>query len=227
MKFFSRKLPVIAIDGTAASGKGTLARRLAAELGMAYLDTGALYRYVAVRAMQQNIDWRNEDAVTALAQRLAKTVRPSHLADPAIRSAEAGRGASIVSAWPGVRQALFDLQQRFARKPPALPGGTLAAGAVLDGRDIGTVIAPDAPVKLFVTARLDVRARRRWKELQAGGSTAAYESVLEDMAARDRRDAQRDNAPMKPAPDAIIVDTSDMTVEAVLDFARSCVRDRI
>jgi cytidylate kinase len=107
MLFFSRKKPVIAIDGTAASGKGTLARRLAAALGMAYLDTGALYRYVAVQVLQQKIDWRDEGAVTALAQSLVKTVKPSHLADPAIRSNEAGKGASIVSAYPGVRDALL------------------------------------------------------------------------------------------------------------------------
>jgi cytidylate kinase len=227
MLFFSRKKPVIAVDGTAASGKGTLARRLAADLGMAYLDTGALYRYVAVNVMQQKINWKDEAAVTALAQKLAQTVKPSHLADPAIRSDEAGKGASLVSAYPGVRKALFELQQRFAKKPPPLSGGILANGAVLDGRDIGTVIAPDAPVKLFVTARPEVRARRRWKELRGTGSDVSFETVLADMQARDKRDANRKDAPMKPAKDAIILDTSDMTIEQVLDFAMATVRKRL
>ena len=226
-RLFSRKPAVIAIDGTAASGKGTLARRLAADLEMAYLDTGLLYRYVALTARRQGIDWQSEKAVTDLAIKIARTVKPSHLADPTLRSDEAGKGSSVVSVYPGVRQALFDLQRRFAAKPPPLPDGRLARGAVLDGRDIGTVIAPEARVKFFVTARPEIRARRRFKELQSNGSSVKYEAVLADMLERDRRDAGREAAPMKPAPDAIILDTSTMTIADVLDFAKSCVSDRL
>jgi cytidylate kinase len=224
---FGKQLPVIAIDGTAASGKGTLARKLAEIYGMAWLDTGALYRFVALTARRKKIDFKNEAAVTELAQKIAKGLKPSHLADPEIRSDESGTGASVISAYPGVRDALLELQRRFARKPPVLADGSPAKGAVLDGRDIGTVICPKAPLKFYVTARPEIRAKRRRKELQSRGITMTYEAVLADMLKRDRRDAKRAAAPMKPAKDAIILDTSDMTIDQVLDFAAGCFQDRL
>lgn len=202
---------IIAIDGTAASGKGTLARRLASHYGLPYLDTGLLYRYAGVEGLRRGVDIDDADASSAHALQLAKTLTPDMLADPAYRGAEAGPAASRVSRHPGVRQAMYDLQRDFGLKDPE--------GAVLDGRDIGTVIFPEAKYKFFVTATPEIRAQRRWKELSAAGDPIAYDSVLADMLERDRRDAERETAPMKAAEDALILDTSDMTVEEVMAFA--------
>ncbi len=204
---------IIAIDGTAASGKGTLARRLAALYGFPHLDTGLLYRYAGVEGLRRGVDIDDAALASALALELAAALGPDTLSDPAYRGTEAGPAASRISLHPGVRQALFDLQRDFIRNAPD--------GAVLDGRDIGTVIWPEAPVKFFVTARPEIRAERRWKELTSQGLPSVYETVLADMTARDLRDSERAAAPMKRAPDAVLIDTSAMTIEDVMAFAKN------
>lgn len=207
--------PIIAIDGTAASGKGTLARRLATTLQFACLDTGALYRYVALHALRAGLALHDEPSVTQSAQALVQRFDPVDLGDPALRDDATGQAASVVSAYPGVRQALFDLQRHFAAAPPVLADGRIARGAILDGRDIGTVICPDADLKLFITARIEIRSARRFAELRRAGSPVSYDKVLADMTARDKRDAEREAAPMQAAKDAILIDTSDMDIDAV------------
>jgi cytidylate kinase len=181
----------VAIDGPAAAGKGTVARAVAARFGFAHLDTGLLYRAVGARAAA------GEDPVAA-----ARGLGPVDLARGDLRSLAAGQWASRVAVIPEVRAALVDFQRGFARR---------AGGAVLDGRDIGTVICPEAEVKLYVTASDEVRAARRRAE--AGGEIGA---VLADLRARDARDAARDAAPMRPAPDAVLLDTSDLTIDAAV-----------
>jgi cytidylate kinase len=201
---------VIAVDGPAASGKGTLARRLAAHYGFAYLDTGSLYRAVGHAVRQAGGDPSDEAAAVAA----ARTLDLSRIDDKAIRTPEAGEAASLVAAIPAVRAAILDLQRGFAANPP---GG--APGAVLDGRDIGTVICPGAPAKLFVIARPEIRAHRRWLELNNSGSSVSEAQVLEDIRERDRRDAERAASPMKPADDAHLLDTSDLSIEAAFGAA--------
>ena len=198
---------IIAIDGPAASGKGSLARKLAAHLGFPHLDTGLLYRRVGLDVVQTGGDPANE----TLALAAAKTLDPAKLADPALKSDEAGNAASKASQYASVRAELLDFQRNFVTSN--------ASGAVLDGRDIGTVICPDAPLKLFITASTEVRAERRLKELLASGRPASFEDVLADMKARDERDTGRSAAPLKAADDAIIIDTSDMTPDGVLSAA--------
>ncbi|MBX3507710.1 MAG: (d)CMP kinase, partial [Parvibaculum sp.] len=180
---------VIAVDGPAASGKGTLARKLAAHYGFAYLDTGSLYRAVGHAVTSAGHDPADETAALAAARNLDL----SNIDERAIRTAEAGAAASIVAAMPAVRAAILDLQRNFAHNPP-----NGLRGAVLDGRDIGTVVCPDAKAKLFVTARPEIRARRRWLELNNSGSGITEAQVLEDIRERDRRDAERAASPMKP-----------------------------
>ncbi len=193
---------VIAIDGPAASGKGTLARRLASTLGLVYLDTGSLYRAVGMKLVYDHLD--PNDAAEAL--RAAKTIAIQDLQNPRLRQERIGQAASIVSAIPEVRQVLFDFQREVAASPQ---------GAVLDGRDIGTVICPDADVKIFITASLDTRAKRRHRELQGEGVTVIYESVWEDLQERDDRDRKRAAAPLVAAEDAFSIDTSEMTADEV------------
>ncbi|HUC67480.1 MAG TPA: (d)CMP kinase [Stellaceae bacterium] len=204
---------IIAVDGPAASGKGTLARRLAQHFNLGHLDTGKLYRAAALRALASGGD----PADPALAEAAAKAVRAADLGDPRLADEAVARGASVVAAIPAVRQALFAFQRDFVRHPP---GG--AAGAVLDGRDIGTVICPDADAKLFITAGIEARAARRFKELRDRGKAAIYEAVLQDMKDRDARDSQRRAAPMVPADDAFVLDTTaldaDAAFAAALDF---------
>lgn len=220
----SHLTPVIAIDGTAASGKGTLARRLADALGFAYLDTGTLYRKVAVDVLVAGGDPADEATAIQAAQNLQKNLDLQSLKDPAIRTAQAGKYASVVAAIPGVRSALTDLQRGFAAHPPALADGTPAKGAILDGRDITTFICPDAPVKFYVDAAVDTRAQRRHKELVGNGEVIEFAQVLEDMKIRDARDMGRKDAPMMIAPDAIVIDTTTMGVEAVVALAMEHVR---
>jgi len=200
---------IIAIDGPAASGKGTLARRLARHFNLAHLDTGKLYRAVALHALASGGD----PADAAVAEAAAKKVTGQELDDPRLSEERVAQAASVVAAIPAVRQALLAFQRDFARRPP---------GAVLDGRDIGTVIAPDADAKLFVTAGPEARAARRFKELRDSGKPAIYEAVLQDMKDRDARDSQRRAAPLVPAGDAFVLDTTvldaDAAFAAALDF---------
>ena len=202
---------VIAIDGPAAAGKGTLARRLADHYGLAYLDSGSLYRGTALSLLRQGAASPDE----ATAASAAKGLPPELLADPALRAEATGALASKVAAIPAVRAALLDWQRGFASHPPQGK-----KGAVLDGRDIGTVVLPSAKVKFFITASDEARALRRFKELQAKGETAIYARVLEDMRERDARDTARSTAPMRPAEDALIIDTSALDADQVFSQAK-------
>lgn len=186
---------VVAIDGPAAAGKGTLAERLAAHLGLAHLDTGLLYRAIGRLMFDRGFDLDNAD----LAGQFAAALDPEDLKRGDLRGREAGELASRVAVHPQVRSALVDFQRAFAERAP---------GAVLDGRDIGTVICPGADVKIFVTASAEVRARRRTDELLAKGRDVRYETILAETRERDDRDTNRATAPLKPASDAIILDTS-------------------
>lgn len=203
---------IIAVDGPAASGKGTLARRLAAHFDFAYLDTGLLYRAVGL-AVLADLDTENLEQIAVKA---AKALDPATLDNPALRSEEASAAASKVAAIGAVRDALIAFQRGFATSPP---GGK--SGAVLDGRDIGTVICPDADIKIFVDADIEVRAERRVKELQSRGLTAIHARVLQDMKERDARDRSRRVAPLAPADDAIVINTTsydaDKAFSVVLD----------
>jgi cytidylate kinase len=201
---------VITVDGPAASGKGTIAARLAAHYGLPMLDTGLLYRAIGVLTARAGKDLDDAQAAAAI----ARTLTADQLGDPAFRTRAAGELASRVAVHPDVRLALRDLQVAFARQP---------GGAVLDGRDQGTVICPEAPAKLYVTASPEVRAERRWKQLTAQGETVAYADVLADIRKRDERDAGRDASPMRPAPDATLLDTTEMTIDHAADAARRIV----
>ena len=201
---------IVAVDGPAASGKGTLARRLADHYGLAYLDTGSLYRAVALAVIKSGKSPEDE----AAAVQAAGALDHSRLADDAIRRAGLGEAASIVAAFPAVREQMLGLQRKIAATPP---------GAVLDGRDIGTVVCPDADVKLFITASPEVRARRRLEELSARGEAASLDDVMRWLAERDRRDETRPVAPLKRASDAYLLDTSDLDIEATFQAAVSIV----
>lgn len=204
---------IIAIDGPAASGKGTLAKRLAQQLGYHCLDTGLLYRAVARDTARSGL--RLEDRWAALAA--ARSLDAGTLDDPALRGAAAGEAASIVARIPEVRAALLDYQRAFARKPP---------GAVLDGRDIATVVCPEAQVKIFVTASSEERAMRRWKELASRGDAPPYEEVLADIRARDKRDSERSAAPLVVAPGAVVLDTTRLDADAALAAALAIVHEK-
>ena len=204
---------IIAVDGPAASGKGTIARALARHYRLPHLDTGLLYRAVAYHVGQLGLDPAVEaDAVKACA------FDDALLEDPALRSDDVGKIASIVSAHPAVRAALLERQRAFAAQP---------GGAVLDGRDIGTVIAPEAEAKLFVKATPMIRARRRHAELQARGSSVSLDRVLLDIRARDQRDSQRSAAPLVMAADAMLLDTSFLSIEAAVKRAIDLVEGRL
>ena len=191
---------IIAIDGPAASGKGTLAKRLAQHYGYRHLDTGVIYRAVAYALMSTGADLRDE----GLAVSAALALDPQKFDDPALKSQQVGEGASVVSAIPRVREVLVDFQQQFAATPP---------GAVLDGRDIGTVICPHADVKIFVVADPKVRAQRRTEEVRARGEAADEAAVLADILKRDERDRNRSVAPLKQAVDAYLLDNTNLDIE--------------
>ena len=205
---------IIAIDGPAASGKGTLAKRIADYWGLPCLDTGLLYRAVARDVAARG--FRLDDRWAALVQ--ARSLDPGRLDDPGLRTPQAGDAASIVARIPEVRSALLVYQRAFAAQP---------GGAVLDGRDIGTVVCPDADAKLFITASVQARADRRVKELQGRGETAIYARVLQDMQERDARDRGRSISPTKPATDALIIDTSDLMADQVFERALAFIASKM
>lgn len=200
---------IIAVDGPAAAGKGTIARALASHFGYHFLDTGSLYRMVGLAVLRAG----GEPITAGAAIAAATSLNPQKFSDADLRNEQVGAAASIAAAIPEVRAALLDLQRAFARKEP---------GAVLDGRDIGTVVCPDAEVKLFITASPDVRARRRQKEL----GSAAYDAILADIRARDERDSTRATAPLVAAPDAVTLDTSELDIEAAVAAAIRAVEAR-
>jgi len=201
---------VIAVDGPAASGKGTVAAALAQAYGLPYLDTGLLYRAVGVTLIEDGLSLDDPEAATAAARLLDLSM----LEKLELRGRMAGEAASRVAVHPGVRAALLELQRGFAGQP---------GGAVLDGRDIATVIAPDAEVKIYVTATPEVRAERRWKQILSLGEQATYDEVLADIRRRDERDSDRSAAPMTRAPDAVLLDTTVLSIEAATDAARRIV----
>ncbi|HLH48559.1 MAG TPA: (d)CMP kinase [Roseiarcus sp.] len=205
---------IIAIDGPAASGKGTLARRLAAHYRLPHLDTGLLYRATAAALIDHDRDLQDVDAAVAAARGLALT----DFDEERLRRREMGEAASIVAAMPSVRQALIAAQRGFAARP---------GGAVLDGRDIGTVICPNADVKIFVVASPEARAQRRALELAARGEKFDYATILSEILKRDARDSGRDAAPLKPAPDAVLLDSTRLNVDAAFQAARRIVEDKV
>ncbi len=205
---------IIAIDGPAASGKGTLARRLAATLGLRHLDTGLTYRAVAQAMLQAGLPLDNQE----LAAEVARHIELAGLDREALSDHAIGEAASQVAVMGAVREALVDAQRRFAARPP---------GAVLDGRDIGTVVCPNAIVKLFVTASPQIRAGRRFDEVSRTGSDLTFEQVLDDIVKRDERDMNRDDSPLKPAQGAHLIDTSEMDIETAFRTALAIVERAI
>jgi len=205
---------IIAIDGPAASGKGTLGKRLSEHFGLAHLDTGLLYRAVARVMLDRELDLADRDA----AHKVALNLDVTHLDDPRLRGAKMGEAASVISGYQPVRDALLAFQRQFAEQPP---------GAVLDGRDIGTVVCPGADVKLFITAAPEERARRRQLELQKRGEQIAYETILDDIRRRDERDTNRSTAPLKPAADAVTLDTTHLDADAAFQTALDLVQAKL
>jgi CMP/dCMP kinase len=201
---------IIAIDGTTASGKGTIAQRLAARYGLPHMDTGRLYRATAVAAIKQGVAL---DDAASLA-RIAASLDLASFSEADLRTGEAGKAASRVAVIPEVRQALFDLQRAFAIQP---------RGALLDGRDIGTVIAPDADVKLWVDANVEQRGYRRWREYLGYGQDITLEEVIKQLRIRDERDQSRKDAPATIATDAVLIDTTDLTIDAAVEKAIAAV----
>ncbi len=201
---------VIAVDGPAASGKGTVSAALGRAYGLPVLDTGLLYRAVGLAVRQAGEDVDDQ----AVAERHARALDLADLDVSALRTLEAGQAASRVAVHPAVRETLRAFQRDFANQP---------GGAVLDGRDIGTVIVPGAPAKLYVTASPEARAQRRWLQLEASGEAASLDDILADIARRDAVDSGRADSPMRPAADAVLLDTTEMTIEAAVDAARRIV----
>ncbi len=209
---------IITIDGPASAGKGTLASTLAKIYNLAYFDTGMVYRAVGLDLRLQGLDVNNELLAEEAAKQLTFAKMTELSKNPEFRSSEGGVAASIVSAHPKVRAALLKMQQDFS-KNPTFADGTPAGGAIYDGRDTGTVVCPQADIKFFITASSEVRAQRRFKELQEKGLNTPYEKVLADIIARDERDSSRSTAPLKPAEDAYILDTSSLSIKEVLEKA--------
>lgn len=216
-------MPIIAIDGPAASGKGTLARKLARHFDYAYLDTGALYRAVALHLSRAGGDAENEQDAVKAAKHLGQDDFAKIIDDPHLKSESTGGLASKLAAIPAVRALLLDFQHKFAENPPGNK-----AGAVLDGRDIGTVVCPGAEVKLFITASVETRAKRRFLEqFGPGGSDEEYQAVLNDLKLRDERDINRAASPLKSAENAHLLDTTNSDIEAVFEQALGLISDRM
>ncbi|NKN37182.1 (d)CMP kinase [Agrobacterium sp. a22-2] len=201
---------IIAIDGPAAAGKGTLSRLIAEHYGFHHLDTGLTYRAAAKALIDAGLPLNDED----VAQKVAGEVELADLDRTVLSKHEIGEAASKIAVMPAVRRALVEAQRSFSKRSP---------GTVLDGRDIGTVVCPDAPVKFYVTASTEVRARRRYDEIVAGGAPAEYDAIFADVKKRDERDMGRDDSPLKPADDAHLLDTSEMSIEAAFRAARDII----
>ena len=216
---------IITIDGPAAAGKGTLAAALAKHYKLAYFDTGMVYRAVGLQMVLQKLDLTDENAAEKVAKQLTFTQMMELSRHPDFRSDVGGQAASKVSAFPKVRAALLKMQQDFSLNP-VFADGTPANGAVYDGRDTGTVVCPHADIKFFVTASMEVRAERRYKEFVAKGINTTYEKVLQDMTERDKRDSERATAPLKPAEDAVMMDTSAMNSEQEIAAAIKIIEER-
>jgi cytidylate kinase len=219
--------PVIAIDGNAASGKGALARSLAKKLGFAHIDTGVLYRMVALRMLENGCDATDEQSAVKFARMIRRTFDHRNVTAVALKTDEVSQMTSRTSAFPMVRAEVLEVQREFIKSPPDLPGGATAKGSVLDGRDIGTVVCPDAPVKFFVTAEAETRAFRRFREMQLSGFIGTYEAVLAEMFERDAQDASRAAGPMKAAPDAVILDTTTLSASEVVESALSHIKGKL
>ena len=217
----TNSIPVIAIDGPSASGKGSVAERVAEQLGFHYLDSGAIYRIVAFAAHKQNVGWDNAEALGQLATTLAIEFKQGEIflegdrITEAVRSEEMGRGASEVAVHPPVRKALLGLQQAFRQAP----------GLVADGRDMASVVFPDASLKIFLTASVETRAQRRYTQLLNRGQEADYLRILSDLEQRDARDSQRTAAPLQQMPDALLLDTSHLTIVQAVDFILAAYQD--
>lgn len=216
---------IITIDGPAAAGKGTLAAQLAQKYKLAYFDTGMVYRAVGLLMRLNHFDLNDESKAENLAQKLTFPQMMELSKNSEFRSSEGGVAASIVSSQPKVRAALLKMQQDFALKP-VFADGTPANGAIYDGRDTGTVVCPNADVKFFITASTEVRAKRRFEELKTKGKDTPFEKVLQDMIERDERDAKRATAPMKPAEDAYIFDTSALSIQEVVQKAEEIIENK-
>ncbi|WP_020181644.1 (d)CMP kinase [Methylotenera sp. 1P/1] len=207
-------IPVIAIDGPSASGKGSVAELVAEQLGFHYLDSGAIYRIVAYASQLQHIVWSDAEAIAKLTTQLNIEFSHGNIMlngsniTAEVRSEEMGRGASEVAVHPTVRDALLDLQKQFRQSP----------GLVGDGRDMASVVFPDAALKIFLTADVEIRAQRRYQQLHNRGADAKYETILQDLQVRDLRDSQRSAAPLKQMPDALLLDTSDRSIQQAVDF---------
>lgn len=209
---------IVTIDGPASAGKGTLAAKLAKKYGLSHFDTGMVYRSVGLQMFLNNLDVNDEENAEKIAKELTFAKMMELSKHPEFRGAQGGNFASIVSAHKKVRSALLKMQQDFSHSP-TFAEGSPANGAVYDGRDTGTVVCPHADYKFFLTATSEVRAERRYKEFKEKGIDITYEKVLADIIERDNRDSGRSTAPLKPADDAVIIDTSDMIIEEVFEGA--------
>lgn len=216
---------IITIDGPAAAGKGTLAASLAERYKLAYFDTGMIYRAVGLQMVLDKLDLASEETAEKVANAMTFEKMMELSTHPDFRSDIGGQAASKVSAFPKVRKALLKMQQDFSRNP-VFADGSPANGVIYDGRDTGTVVCPHADIKFFVTASPEVRALRRYKEFKAKGIDTSYEKVMADMAARDKRDSERSAAPLKPAEDAIYMDTSAMDARQEIDKAVEIIENR-
>ncbi len=217
---------IITIDGPAAAGKGTISAYLSNKYRLAYFDTGMVYRAVGLQMVLTATDLQNTTAAFKIAKELTFPQMMELSLHPDFRSDIGGSAASVVSAYPEVRAALLDMQKNFALNP-VFADGKPAKGVVYDGRDTGTVICPNADLKLFITASTEVRAKRRYKEFLQKGLITTYQKVLADMIERDKRDSNRANAPLKPADDAVVIDTSDLDIAAVLAYITPLVEAKL
>lgn len=218
---------IIAVDGPSASGKGTLARRLADQFHLFYLDTGAVYRATAKRILDAGHIPDDVEAAVSAAQYIRDHLSWDMIEDPALRNDVVADATSRSSRFPAVRDIITETLRRYATHPPMKPSQKHFQGSILDGRDIGTVVCPDADVKLYVTANAEVRAERRYKELAAKGIATTYATVLQDVMDRDARDSGREASPLKPAEDAILLDTSTLNADTAFDQATEIIRSKL